>query len=218
MRAKLIIAIPLLTATAFASYIGAALAAGESHAHIGHVISGWKGTPDDKGLLPTALAEAEIAAKHAGLGAADLDSLESMKLHAGHVLHAIDASTTAKGPGLGYGLLKASNGTVKHITLASESSDASAGVKTHTTHVVTSSNNVIERAMQAIIEADAIISSTTAAEAAPHATKLAEITQQILKGHDANGDGKVSWQKGEGGLYVADKHMGFILDGEGLKR
>ena len=33
-----------------------------SHAHIGHVASGWTDTPKGMGLLPTAFAEAKIAA------------------------------------------------------------------------------------------------------------------------------------------------------------
>lgn len=35
-------------------------------------------------------------------------------------------------------------------------------------------------------------------------------------GLDANGDGKISWQKGEGGLKTADKHLGLMMDGEDL--
>ena len=38
-----------------------------AHAHIGHVASGWTDTPKGMGLLPTALAEAKIAAYHAGV-------------------------------------------------------------------------------------------------------------------------------------------------------
>ncbi len=38
-----------------------------AHAHMGHVLTGWKDTPDKKGLLPTAMAEAAIAKTHVGL-------------------------------------------------------------------------------------------------------------------------------------------------------
>ncbi len=37
-----------------------------AHAHIGHVATGWKDTPDKKGLLPTAVAEAKIGSIRAG--------------------------------------------------------------------------------------------------------------------------------------------------------
>jgi len=39
---------------------------------------------------------------------------------------------------------------------------------------------------------------------------------QLLSGVDANGDGKISWKKGEGGLMEAKKHMGFMAKGEGM--
>ena len=38
-----------------------------SHRHMGHVLDGFGGTPEGQGLLPTAAAEAQVAATHAGL-------------------------------------------------------------------------------------------------------------------------------------------------------
>ena len=40
-----------------------------AHVHIGHVMTGWKDTPGKAGLLPTAIAEAKVAAIHAGFAA-----------------------------------------------------------------------------------------------------------------------------------------------------
>lgn len=210
--------IALTVAVGLSAYSDIAGAASKAHTHIGHVISGWKDTPEGKGFLPTAQAEAAIAAKHAGFAASSPDDLKAMKVHAGHVRHVIDPTTEASGPGLGYGLLKATNGAIKHITFASESDDASDHVKKHAFHMMTSASNAVTRTQLAMAEADAIIASSTAADAATHVTKLVELTTAIITGHDANGDGKISWKKDEGGLDVADKHMGFMIDGEGLTR
>jgi hypothetical protein len=195
-----------------------AYAASDAHTHIGHVVSSWEDTPSERGLLPTAFKESLVAAAHANYAVNAADNFASMKTHAGHVRHAIDPTLEQGGPGLGYGLLKATNGSIKHITLASESVGASEAVKTHTVHVVTSLNNALERTDLALIEADAIIAAANAAEALPHAIELARLTKAAFAGVDADGDGKISWEKGEGGLQVADKHMGFMLDAEGLKR
>jgi hypothetical protein len=35
-----------------------------AHAHMGHVLASWQEAPDQMGLLPTAQAEAEVAAQH----------------------------------------------------------------------------------------------------------------------------------------------------------
>ena len=56
------------------------------HNHIGHVMDGWNDTPDGVGLLPAAIAEAEIAARHASLAVSDLTNLTNMKRHTVHVL------------------------------------------------------------------------------------------------------------------------------------
>ena len=189
-----------------------------AHTHIGHVINSWNDTPSKRGLLPTAMKEALVAAAHANYAAKATDDLGEMKMHAGHVRHAIDPTLESGGPGMGYGLIKAADGAVEHITLASESADASEAVITHTVHVVSSLSNTTARSRLALAEAKAIYDATSASEAAPHAVKMAELTKAGLMGTDANGDGKISWHKGEGGLKSADKHMGFMLDAEGLKR
>jgi len=210
---KIITLAALMLAIATGSYAGSA-----AHTHIGHVINSWNDTPSERGLLPTAMKEALVAAAHANYAAKAKNDLGEMKMHAGHVRHAIDPTLEAGGPGMGYGLIKAADGAIEHITLASKSADASAMVKTHTVHVVSSLNNAVTRSRLALVEAQAIYDATSASEAAPHAVEMAKLTKAGLMGIDANGDGKISWHKGEGGLKIADKHMGFMLDAEGLKR
>ena len=187
-----------------------------AHVHMGHVLTSWQDTPDQQGLLPTAVAEAEIATQHAGFAAERPDDLAWMKLHIGHVMHAIDPSTMGEGPGLGYGVRQAAAGTAKHIQFAAESEGASDNVKLHATHVATSANNVVAWSDEILSLARQVESAQTAAEAAPLVERIKLLTQAILNGVDANGDGKVSWEQGEGGLAQAQQHMGFMKEGEGL--
>ena len=186
----------------------------QSHAHMKHVIASWNDTPDQAGLLPTALEELEIAQQHAALALAKPDDLASLKLHASHVIHALDPSVEAKGPGRGYGVVKAASGAAKHIGFAAAAADASDGVKAHAVHVSASAENVVTWAADAVALAKEIQASTSAADAKDKAMRLQAMLGVMMTGTDANGDGKITWEKGEGGLDQAAEHMGFMADGE----
>jgi len=188
----------------------------KSHAHMDHVSKARKGTPDGKGYLPTAIAEAKIAAQHAGFAANKTGDLDWMKKHTRHVLNAIDPSVVAKGPGMGYGVIKAASGSVKHINLAAKSMDASDNIRTHAVHVAASSQNTVSRANQIVALGQKVLAATSAGEAAPSVTMIAALSSQLLTGVDANGDGSISWHEGEGGLNAANKHMGIMVNGEGM--
>ena len=188
--------------------------AGPVGTHIGHVINGFGDTPNGMGLLPTAMAEAKTAAQHAALAARDPANLNSMKTHAGHVINAVDPTIVAMGPGLGYGVKKAALGVATHIELAAKVPGASQNVITHSTHIATSARNTVQRADQVVALAKQIQAATTAAEAAALVSQLVSLTEQLTLGVDANGDGRIGWQEGEGGLQQAEQHVMLMLTGE----
>ena len=190
---------------------------GEAHAHLGHVMTGWKDTPEGKGLLPVAIDEADIAAEHARLAAQKPGDLAWMKAHTGHVMHAVDPSKEASGPGLGYGVKQASKGIILHIGFAAESTDATDNIKTHQPHVATSAANTVARADKIIELGLKVKAAQAPATARPLVEEIEVLVIALREGVDANGDGNVSWQEGEGGLDTAAQHMGFIMEGEGLR-
>ena len=183
--------------------------------HIGHVTTSFQAAPMEAGLLPTAISEAKIAAQHAGLAVNSEGDLDAMKRHAGHVLHALDPGVEAQGPGLGYGVKRAAMGVAQHIGLAAMAAGASANVMTHSMHVSTSANNVVARADEMVAVAQQIRAAATAAAAAAHLAELNMLAEQLYAGVDANQDGRVGWQAGEGGLQQAEMHMQLLLKGEG---
>ena len=196
---------------------GPAAAQSEAHAHIGHVMTSWGDTPGGAGLLPTAQSEAAVAAEHAGYAASDPSDLGSMQVHSGHVLHAVDPTVEPQGPGAGYGVKKAAQGAADHIGFAAASGDASDNVKLHAQHVATSAGNVVTWSEEIVVLGQQVKGASDAAEAAPMVLRIKILTEQITAGTDADGDGGVSWTKGEGGLDQAEAHMGFMTKGEGLQ-
>jgi hypothetical protein len=218
-------AVAALVAIALSGMLAAQRGSGEKptgpppnpvHTHIGHVMTQWKDTPSTQGFLPLAVADGKVAAVHAGYMQKSPDNLDSIKLHAGHVLNALDPSIEAKGPGSGYGLKQATAGALEHLQLATKSEGASKNVLTHADHVTASLEDVEQWTDAAIATAQKIRAATTAASAAPLITELIQQIGSINSGMDANKDGKVGWQTGEGGLEQAQMHMGLMMKGEGL--
>ena len=185
-----------------------------AHVHMGHVDTSWGDTPDEMGFLPTAVAEADIAIYHAGVLVTQLNDLDWMQMHAKHVLHTIDPNAIDGGPGLGYGVLAAAQGTAKHIEIAAKQDDASGNVKVHAEHVATSAQNTMARVKLAKKFIKQILRAKTADAAALPARKLQVVTLRLRAGYDANGDGQITWEKGEGGLDASTKHMGIMRNGE----
>ena len=190
--------------------------ANASHSHIGHVMTMWKDTPGTQGFLPVAIADAKVAATHAGYMQKSPDNLDSLKLHAGHVLNALDPSIEMKGPGSGYGVKRAAAGAANHIQLAAKTEGASKGVQTHAGHVTASLADVTQWTDAAIATAQKIRAATSASEAAPLVAELITQTNNISNGVDADKNGTIGWQTGEGGLAQANQHMMLMMKGEGL--
>lgn len=185
--------------------------------HVGHVVNSFGDTPMNQGLLPVALAEAKTAAQHATLAARAPTNLETMKLHAGHVINAIDPTIVTAGPGLGYGVKRAAMGVGNHIDLAAKAPGASPNVIMHASHVSMSAKNTVTRCDQIIALAKQIQAATSASDAAALVNQLVSLTSQLTAGADANGDGKIGWQENEGGLQQAQEHVTLLLAGEGMK-
>ena len=109
------------------------------HAHIGHVMIAWRDTPGQVGLLTIAQNDTRVAAAHALL-LSKATSVDDMKLHAGHVLHALDPTIEKTGPASGYGAKKAASGAMQHVGFTAAVDNASAAVKSQASKVTTTAD------------------------------------------------------------------------------
>ena len=181
--------------------VAAKIEAIPAHLHLGHVMTNWRDTPANVGFLIAAISDGRVAAVHADLAAKSADDLEAMKLHAGHVLNALDSSVEPKGPGSGYGVRKAATGALQHLEFAVQAEGVTANIKTHATQVSASLNNVLQWTDQAVNLAQKIRTATTAAQAAAMVNDLTALTKNIS----------------ERGLQQAKTEMDLIMKGEGLQ-
>jgi len=205
---------PLPGQLAAATPAAVSVPAGLVGMHIGHIMNGYADTPKGMGLLPMAMEEARVASVHAGLAARDPENLAAMKLHAGHVINAVDPSVVIAGPGLGYGVKRAALGVAAHIDLAAKAPGASQNVITHAAHVGTSARNTVQRADAIVALAQQIRAATSASDAAALVSQLVSLTNELVLGKDTDADGKVTWKEGEGGLQMCEEHMRLMLAGE----
>lgn len=197
-----------------ASATEVAIPGGPVGAHIGHVVNRYPDTPGNQGLLPVALVEASIAAQHAELALKSPANLDGLKLHAGHVLHALDPSIVATGPGKGYGVKKAATGIATHIELAARTKDASPNVVSHSARVAEAARSVVARADAMIGLASRIRDATSAAAAADLMQQVLSLAGQLSAGVDADTDGRIGWGGGEGGLQQVQEQVTSLLKGE----
>ena len=172
-----------------------------AHLHLGHIMTNWRETPSNVGFLIVGIADGKVAAIHGDLAAKSEPDLDAMKLHAGHVLNALDSTVEPKGPGSGYGVKKAATGALQHLEFALQAEGVTANIKTHAAQVSAALNNVLQWTDQAVNTAQKIRAATSAPEAAALANELAAMTKNIS----------------ERGLLQAKASMDLIMKGEGLE-
>ena len=204
-----------------------------AQAHIGHVMTSWKDTPETKGFLPTAIADTQVAMEQ--VERADLEGrINDFWLYGGYVLNALDPGPDTAAllktayarlpttyvkidvPGSGYGIKRAVAGALQHVQLAAKSEGASDNVKTHAAHVSASLENVAKWTDEAIATARKLLDAKDVGGGQVLVDELTAQVGQIAIGTDANGDGQTSWETGEGGLRQANTHMRLMMKGEGM--
>lgn len=153
-----------------------------------------------------------IAKEHATYAVTDLEDLENMRLHTRHVRHAADprAERSGQGPGKGYGIVKAAAGILQHMEFARDAPDASDSAKLHAEHVLSSTRNIQFWAGKTLDKAGQVIGGASPVSSAFYTEQIAERIDWILNGHDANGDGSITWEDGEGGLAQVKAHLSYI--------
>ena len=184
----------------------------EYQIHIGHILTSWNDTPGEVGLATILEQEAMIAKEHAGYAVTDLEDLPNIQLHTRHVRHAVDPTQerTGEGPGMGYGIVKAAAGIIQHMEFARDAADVSESAKIHAEHVLASARNIQFWAGKTVAKAGQIIGGASPVSSAFYAEEIVDRIDWILNGVDANGDGNVSWEEGEGGLAQVRAHLSYI--------
>ncbi len=175
-----------------------------SHIHVGHAMTAWKDTPNEEGLFIIAEKEALIAFEHAQYALESIHDLKLTKMHIRHVQHAMNPKLPKNynetGPGLGYGFIKAINSSTDHILFAAESKDASQNIKQSAKILQTNVAVIFERNDAIVTISQAALQSSSHEEVLILTEEIKMLTEQNLKGYDANSDGIIGNANDEFGI------------------
>lgn len=182
----------------------------EAVVHLDHLTEAFPSTPGGAGLIPTGLAEAEIALEHVRLAGRDSTSLGTMTSNVAHVLNAIDPNEVGTGYGLGFGVKRAAEETLLHMDFATRVPDVSETLLFHAAYVSAAAESAIRRADQAVALARRIQRAASAEAALPLVEDLAELVRAMAYGNDADGDGRIGYDEAEMGLAQAAYHLALV--------
>ena len=190
--------------------------------HIRHVLLAFPDTPKNIALGIGLLGQVGVISQHMGyqLDTLDKQNLAGIQLHAEHLVNIVEGNQgahygdlnrdgTIQNPGDGFGLLE--NGSQKgyltgmqqHATLAAQAADATENIKQHAEKVGIATENIKGWALELSQREQEIAQATSLAEAAPLIQKAAGLVDEIVKGHDANGNETIDPIAGEAGSQTA---------------
>ncbi|GGX47255.1 hypothetical protein [Saccharospirillum salsuginis] len=187
-----------------------------AHMHLDHVGTEWPETPNQLGLLTTAINEATVAETHMTLALDHGGNLDTLKQHVGHVIHALDPEEQASGPGAGFGVIEGTDGAEKHMLYAAQSPGASDNIINNNLSVRNPLKNAESLAKKAVRRGKAVLEADSVAGAEEDLQAMAWLVNAMIHGIDENGDGVINADKTEGGLNIAREQLAEIREAEGL--
>lgn len=152
-----------------------------AHVHIGHAITGWVDTPNREGLAVVAQREAETAAELARLAFQSRRNPGEVKRLAGDALHALDPALQPRGPGTGYGLIRAIDGAIDHVKFAADSGDASKNLGDSIIGLESSASKVRQAAKVSVAIAQEIRRSEKPEDLASLSEEMKAQTEEVVR-------------------------------------
>jgi len=185
-------------------------------------------TPDNVGYLLGLRTQAEIVASHVSLTDLALgpQDLVGVHRHAEHLINAIeglhgpnfgdvDGDGRILNPGDGKGLLSTSQGpgyiesVVQHAQAAIDAPDATGEIKLHAGHVLIGAQNTQTWVEQIDAKALELVRVQDIGTARAIFEEMRLLSENMLDGVDANGDGQIAPIPGEGTILTAYQHAQF---------
>lgn len=177
---------------------------------IDYLLASYFDTPNALGIIPTGMAEAEIATEQIRLAGRDSTNLNAMIRGAYAVLNTIDPNVVGSGPGLGYGFRRAAEAVVTHIGLATAVDSIPETLRFHAEYVARASRSASAIADEAIATAQELQRASSPAAARGLLRVLRRQVREMAWGGDRDRDGRIGYSDGELGLAQATYHLELV--------
>ena len=170
-----------------------------SHAHVGHALTAWHGTPDEQGLFVVAESETQIAINETRKALKAATNRPLINEHLSNALHALDPYLQPKGKGLGYGAIRALDEATDHMLYASQSKDASENM-VRMVHRFNDSQVNVSNKMKLAVEVIHLARKAKGHEQQELLTHLQNTLHATLDGEDKDQNGEIGSTPQEIGL------------------
>jgi len=177
-----------------------------AHTHVGHAITGFDGTPRDKGLFTVAEQRATEAKRLADELDTQADAPEAIKAQVDRILEETAADD--------YGLRQAIDEAGSHISFAARSIDASSNLRTTSSRFSSSVDAVIDRCDLLVLAANDLRLATSEDEIRVLAERVQELAGENVTGDDSDGDGVVGSTASEYGVTQLRRELDALVDRE----
>lgn len=193
----------------------------EAVGHIREIVVRSAGTPGEVSYAYGARLQAGEVHRHytALQEAYDLLSIADAKRHSEHMLNIIEGTQGEfygdldgvhgiQDPGDGFGLLTYILRMREAATSAGEAGDSTNAVRTHSTHVLLSTENALQWTTEIRTALQEIGAADSVEDIGSQVETIARLSQLLVEGEDTNGDGVVA--PDEGGIFTAYQHAQYM--------
>jgi len=206
LKATILLATMAVSAAAFGQ--GASIA----HIDLMRIWRQGEGTPAREGYLPLARDEARTALLHANQAIDAVGDTARLNAELGKVVNALNPEHEPRGPGKGYGLMRAAVGILAQMQVAASRPDASANVKAASQFIIPAADHVAQLSRDARLLADEVRANP--GQPAEKVTQLRDHIADAINGRDEDGDGQITAP--EAGLTQITRKMADLLKAEGF--
>jgi hypothetical protein len=145
-----------------------------AHTHIGHAVTAFDGTPEEKGLFTVAEQRASTALREAESATNENNNLNDIQRHVRVVVETYG--------GEDFGIKQAMDEAANHIEFAATSADASANVKRAAGEVRTAANGILSRSDLITLLGNDVLTTDSFEEAQVLSGKIRQLAETNVNG------------------------------------